>query len=79
MRPLDDCFQDKQLSPISKLVYLFLRHKSDGDTISISLLKIANELALSKDAVFRAIKLLREWYFVSSKQSGRTSTTYYIS
>ena len=79
MRKIDDCFQDKQLSPISKLVYLFLRHKSSGDTISISLPEIANALALSKDAVFRAVKLLRDCKFVASKQSGSASTTYYIS
>ena len=79
MKPIDDCFQDKQLSPISKLVYLFLRHKSNEGTISISLSEIANELALSKDTVFRTMAPLRDWHFIISKQSGRIPTTYYIS
>jgi len=79
MRPIDDCFQDKQLSPISKLVYLFLRHKSKGESISISFPKIANELALSKDAIYRAMKPLHDWQFITSEQSGSSPAIYYIS
>jgi len=77
MRSLGDCFSHKQLSPVSKLVYLFFRYKTN-DIIAMTLPQIANELCLGKDCVFRALKPLKEYGFIDVEQHGRTPSCYHL-
>ena len=75
---VDDCFSHKQLPPISKLVYLFLRHKYKESDFSMTLPEIAQALSLTKNAIFRAMQPLKDWGFISCEQHGSSATKYHL-
>lgn len=73
-----DCYSHKQLSPISKLVYLYFRHKYKDADFSMTLSEIAQALSLTKNTVYRAIQPLEDWGFIAHEQSGSSPTKYHL-
>lgn len=74
----DDCYSHKQLPPISKLVYLYFKHKYKDHEFSMALPEIAQALSLTKNTVFRAIQPLKEWGFIAYEQSGSSPAKYHF-